>query len=651
MIYVVFMRGWIGYLVAEMMQVNKTLLVMLLCSCALAPSPQASAATLYVDTQNPSARDSNPGTQSQPWKTIQKAASTAAAGDTVIVKAGEYNEFVTNQVSGTAGNPITFTGVRGGNGAWLTIIDPSTPFTNGWVTAPEIGSGVYKQTNMAFTTRELTINNQRVGFVWTNGDMSGDINSAYTTTNTTGFQFLALPSDATLTSRFNGSAVVTFWDGVEALYCSTGSVTYLRLRDGSSPNGLNVRAAPNYVANPTDLVNPAVKIVDKSYLVWSNVLVRGAAGGFFIYNANSHHNTIESNYISGGQSQITVGPHAHDNLIRNNEVTGNFYGYSDPGAWQNGSTIRENLYLLSKFLMGQGSTFEYGIALIDCGASNVVSGNHVFKGLGSGIELWNYLYGYTPQTNSLVFGNTIENQTSVGVMFSEGQVGTQFYDNHVSDCNLNMRFHHLDVDVESNRLVYIYRNTYWLPNGVGDHVFMFADNNNGTTDQPTFWVYHNSFSGGAGAVSDNGYAVDNGGHTNIHFLNNVFSGMPYFNTSSIGLPFWTNSAMMGLFDYNLVMPPAVTYPSATNPAWFGAHNIRRQTAEWVNNVAMTFQLTDLLGLNAAIDVTKPFSIGGTTYPALPVTAAQKVGSGWDMGALEYSIPPPVLILRDNSPGK
>jgi hypothetical protein len=41
----------------------------------------------YVSTTG---SDSNPGTQSQPWKTIQKAANTLASGDTVTVLAGNY---------------------------------------------------------------------------------------------------------------------------------------------------------------------------------------------------------------------------------------------------------------------------------------------------------------------------------------------------------------------------------------------------------------------------------------------------------------------------------------------------------------------------------------------------------------------------------
>ena len=80
----------------------------------------AAAATYYVATTG---SDSNPGTSSAPFLTLQKAANTAIAGDTVIVGNGTYgnNGAVTGgdganneasavilQHSGTAGAPITF---------------------------------------------------------------------------------------------------------------------------------------------------------------------------------------------------------------------------------------------------------------------------------------------------------------------------------------------------------------------------------------------------------------------------------------------------------------------------------------------------------------------------------------------------------------
>lgn len=62
-----------------------------------------------MDTNNSQAKDSNAGTSlSAPWKTIQKAASTIVAGDTVNIRGGTYSENVTMQNSGNAANRIVY---------------------------------------------------------------------------------------------------------------------------------------------------------------------------------------------------------------------------------------------------------------------------------------------------------------------------------------------------------------------------------------------------------------------------------------------------------------------------------------------------------------------------------------------------------------
>jgi Right handed beta helix region/Protein of unknown function (DUF1565) len=70
----------------------------------------AAGATYYVATNG---SDSNRGTSSQPFRTIQKAANIVNPGDTVIVKDGVYqapgaSAIVDIRRSGTAGNWITF---------------------------------------------------------------------------------------------------------------------------------------------------------------------------------------------------------------------------------------------------------------------------------------------------------------------------------------------------------------------------------------------------------------------------------------------------------------------------------------------------------------------------------------------------------------
>ncbi len=66
----------------------------------------AHASSYYV---SPSGNDSNSGTQSNPWRTIQKAANTVSAGDSVTVMAGDYStQRTTISRSGTSSAPIVF---------------------------------------------------------------------------------------------------------------------------------------------------------------------------------------------------------------------------------------------------------------------------------------------------------------------------------------------------------------------------------------------------------------------------------------------------------------------------------------------------------------------------------------------------------------
>jgi hypothetical protein len=82
----------------------------------LAPLPLVAQAgsTFYVSK---SGSDTNSGSASAPWLTIQHAASTATAGATVIVEAGTYNESVLFANSGTSAEPIVF------NGQGVAIVD------------------------------------------------------------------------------------------------------------------------------------------------------------------------------------------------------------------------------------------------------------------------------------------------------------------------------------------------------------------------------------------------------------------------------------------------------------------------------------------------------------------------------------------------
>ncbi|MGB4805448.1 MAG: right-handed parallel beta-helix repeat-containing protein, partial [Anaerolineae bacterium] len=85
------------------------MILSLLLPAAQAPLARASA-FYYVATTG---ADSNPGTEALPWRTIQHAADTVSAGDTVLVRAGVYHEAVRITHSGAAGVFITFAAYPG----------------------------------------------------------------------------------------------------------------------------------------------------------------------------------------------------------------------------------------------------------------------------------------------------------------------------------------------------------------------------------------------------------------------------------------------------------------------------------------------------------------------------------------------------------
>ncbi|GJQ57594.1 MAG: DUF1565 domain-containing protein [Candidatus Scalindua sp. AMX11] len=85
---------------------------LIICFFSLSVILEASAETYYV---SPFGRDSDPGTASKPFKTIQKGVNVLEAGDTVIVRDGIYSNF-----SGTPTKTVNI-GVRGTPENWITI--------------------------------------------------------------------------------------------------------------------------------------------------------------------------------------------------------------------------------------------------------------------------------------------------------------------------------------------------------------------------------------------------------------------------------------------------------------------------------------------------------------------------------------------------
>ena len=88
---------------------------------------------------SPTGSDSNTGRIASPFKTIQKAATVAVAGDIVKIREGVYRETVTPANSGTSGNPIIFESYQNEN----VVVSGTELVRTSWT---DVGNGTFVTT-------------------------------------------------------------------------------------------------------------------------------------------------------------------------------------------------------------------------------------------------------------------------------------------------------------------------------------------------------------------------------------------------------------------------------------------------------------------------------------------------------------------------
>jgi hypothetical protein len=76
--------------ISSVIMVSIPTLFLFLTLLFILPIQAIEAATYYLDQNHPNASDSNPGTESLPWKTLEYSATRIDAGDTLYIKNGTY---------------------------------------------------------------------------------------------------------------------------------------------------------------------------------------------------------------------------------------------------------------------------------------------------------------------------------------------------------------------------------------------------------------------------------------------------------------------------------------------------------------------------------------------------------------------------------
>jgi parallel beta-helix repeat protein len=170
---------------------------------------QLLSSTFYVATTG---SDGNAGTQASPWATLQHAANTVQAGDTVDVGAGNYAGFQLG-TSGTAGAPITFNAASG------TVINGTPGDSNGEI---DIALQSYVTIN-GFTIDPSNSTATRAG-IWGGGEAGNNVTNLLLENNTISNTdwwgiLLGFSNNSTITK--NNISKVTTQHGI---YCGNSPV-------------------------------------------------------------------------------------------------------------------------------------------------------------------------------------------------------------------------------------------------------------------------------------------------------------------------------------------------------------------------------------------------------------------------------------------
>lgn len=349
----------------------KTILVVLLCQMVGVQSAYAAGKTYYVASNG---NNSNPGTISKPWKTIQKAANVATAGDTVYVRGGTYKEKVIVKNSGKSGTYITFS---------------SYPGERAIINAQGIRFDTYHEGGFTISNRKYI---QVIGFTIRNvggTEVNGNVNG--------GFGVVCYQSEYCVVK--NNRTYNTYRSGIVSR--SSNHVTIqknnieLANNDGdremiSVSGGSFIKVINNTVHNGGSGINggEGININNGAHdvLVQGNHVYNVSRAGIYVdaYENYTYNITIDGNIVRHNRrSGISIEAEKNGGRLYNVFVTNNLVYHNARtgiilGDWGEGQL--ENIYFINNTVVMNGTDVSGGgIALWNNRVENVFVINNILS--------------------------------------------------------------------------------------------------------------------------------------------------------------------------------------------------------------------------------------------------------------------------------
>ncbi len=622
------------------MRINAWMIVAFLIACNLA------GREIFV---SPEGNDLNSGVRNAPLATVTAAAGRADAGDVVRILPGIYRENVVFKKSGTAALPITFTGIRGRNGEYLTIIEAPGERLTHWSPAPEVAPGVWKA-KVAKRPDLVMMDGRMISFInsrtmalprWKSVPSGMDEAMFWSAPGENcrrlpGFDLLSLPQETLVRHQYFGKRKESFWEVLSFVLAGWDKgYLYLRLaQDGDRPQKHEITVS----------YGDCLVLRNASHLIFHDLHVRGSARQFRL-TGKSSHNTIENCLLMHGGIRINIASSVTHTTVKNSFLTAGFIR-NDLFKLRSSADMRGGLlYLIFKYIIGFASSNDCGI--LDKGNKTLISNNIIVQGL-IGIDAWG--------SECTVKDNVVREMASVGICTGAASSG-RFHDNLVMNCGIPLRIHDLR-GARARREEFHYRNLFvQAPHG-GSQIYVHCESHRWGPDTVNFvkgtnrylaeppepvdagkiWIYHNTFWGGDDFVP--GFTVRYLARRfrmtmPFVFINNVMKDSRRLDTFS-----------QTLLDKNLFYNFIPEAERRAKP--LDAALAERNKVVDMSVTQKLWKRADLPGLpdvtlaadsparECGVDVSGSFTVNGKNFPALPgFVPGYFPGKVPDAGALQY----------------
>jgi len=371
----------------------------LLCFIMLVGAATTGGAVEYY--VSPSGSDSASGSAVEPWKSIQHGVDQLNAGDTLLIRAGSYNEKIEIDVSGTGTDPIRIAVAPGeeavidGSGITASIFDQSHLIIDGLEitgNAMADAQGILIEGACA----GITIRNNTIHGIHFSPDPNASVNSS-----TNAQPLIVYGSDA------DTPVSDLLIEGNEIYGCRTGYSEALAVN--GNVDGFEIRE--NSIHDITNIGIDVIGHEDTSPDPSTDAARNGVVRNNSVINCISAYATSGGIYVDGGRSLVI-----ENNISRHNGY-GIEIGCENAGYTASDIIVRNNLLIDNEVAGVAMGGFDYpsGTGRVE---NTTIRNNTLFKNDFS--ASWTGEFYLTSTANCVISGNIIVTSDQYAVVYNEG---------------------------------------------------------------------------------------------------------------------------------------------------------------------------------------------------------------------------------------